>query len=476
MKIFLLTTPWSYYELRNPGVERSPGLKGYKDVSWQGALPPQGLLQLASVLRKAGHDIYLMDGYLQDIQKIRQCVLKENPQIVGISTVTCLWEKTKVLLREVRKILSESFLLIGGPHATFSKEKCLEESPELNAVVVGEGEWSAREIASRLNSKAGIEGIPGVIFRNGSKIINNSSAGYIQNLDGLPLPAYDLVSFQNYIPNVTFLNDMPFMHIFTSRGCSQMCGFCTYSQKNPLRFKSVNYLIDEIKYLVASLGVKTLNFYDDCNIFSYDPEKAYLFCKLLRKMKRKPQWSIYLVNFAITKEILREMKGSGCFLINCAIESGVQENRDRVRGEKFFLEKIAEKVREISKIGISTCGRFQFGIPGETFKQGLRTIDFACLLPLDYAFFIRALLNPGSKMFEAYLKMNRINPDTRTWNAYVEFFQPDRMTLRDVSALIKIGYKRFYRRSNWWTSRIIRFSRYSLYGKYFKRIMNDQLI
>lgn len=475
MKILLLTTPWSYYELKNPGFEKPKGLTRYRDASGQGLLFPYGLLQIASVLRSSGYDVRLLDGYFKNISDITENIIKENPQLIGINTPTCLWEKTKVLLSEIRKCSPGSFLFLGGPHALFAKNECLKESPELDAVVTGE-EWSVREIARCVNSKSNIEDITGVICRMESKLINNTPDCHAQSLDELPLPAYDLVNFKNYIPNIVFLDQMPFMHTFTSRGCSHRCSFCAYSHDNPLRFKSADYLMREVECLAGSLGIKTINFYDDCNIFSHNQDNAYTFCKFLRKMKmnQRPQWSIYLVNFSIKKEILREMKESGCFRINCCIESGAQESRDRIRGEKFPLEKISDKIKEINKIGISTVGRFQFGISGETYKQGLETIKFACSLPLDYAYFIRAFIMPGSEMFNIYREKGRINPDSRTWSAYQEFFSPDSMTMCELNGLIKSGYLRFYRRLCWWRRRAAAFQRYGLYWKYFQRMMNNE--
>ena len=477
MKVLLLTTPWSYFELKNPGFEKPEGLTRYRDASGQGSLFPYGLLQIASLLRYSGHDVYLFDGYFKNISDVSESIAKENPQLIGINTPTCLWEKTKALLSKIRKCSPGAFLFLGGPHALFAKNECLKESSELDAVITGE-EWSVRELAQRIDSKLSIEGTAGVICRDDSKIINSAPHCYAHSLDELPLPAYELVNFKNHIPNIMFLDQMPFMHTFTSRGCSQRCGFCIYSYNNPLRFKSGDYLIKEVEYLTGRLGIKTINFYDDCNIFSHDQDNAYNFCKLLRKMKmgQRPQWSIYLVNFSIKKEILKEMKESGCFRINCCVESGVQDNRDHIRGEIFPLEKISDKIKEINKIGISTAARFQFGIPGETYKQGLETIKFACSLPLDYAYFIRAFIMPGSEIFNIYQKMGRIDPDPRTWNAYREFFNPDGMTMRELNKLIKSGYLRFYRRLHWWHRKAVAFRKYGLYGRYFQRIIINRAV
>lgn len=474
MKIVLLVIPWAYRELKNPSFRKNQRHRSFSDVSGQGILFSYGLLQIASVLRADGHDVCFIESYLTSTQEIIKKIVSCRPEAVGVNTPTCLWETTKIFLKDMRRCLPECFLFLGGAHAVFAREKCLEESIELDSVVIGE-EYVACELMRRISLKLSIEGIPGVISRGKSKITEDRSLIYVQNLDELPFPAYDLVNFQKYIPNITFLHKLPFAHIFTSRGCSLQCGFCPYPGEKPLRFKSAGYLRSEIEYLVSSFGVKTINFYDDCNIFSHHQNEAYIFCDLLRSLKRRPQWSIYLVDFRIGKDLLLVMKNSGCFRINCGIESGVQENRDAIRGECFPLEKIAEKVREIKKIGISTVGKFQFGIPSETYRQGLKTIDFACSLPLDYAYFIRLLLMPGSKMFDAYFRMGRINPDTRTWNAYADFFEPDGMNLQELSSLIRIGYQQFYRRPSWWLSAMTKYWNYGIYARYLQRIIMKYL-
>jgi radical SAM superfamily enzyme YgiQ (UPF0313 family) len=476
MKTMLLTPPWSYSELRNFGSERPARLKSFWDVSGQGVLPPYGLLQLASVLRETGHEVCFFDGYLKTDSEVIEYALKENPELIGISTPTCLWEKTKFILKRLRKELPGVFFLLGGAHSTFAKEECLREVPELDAAVVGEGDLVIREIASRISLGQDLGGIDGLVFRRGKEVVNNSSICYVRNLNELPLPAYDLINFQSYIPNIVFLHKTPFAHVVTARGCSQGCSFCFYGKNTPVRFKNINYLMEEIEYLVKQHGVKTINFYDDNNIFAFDEERGYALCKRLRQMKKKPSWSIYLVNFDIGEGILREMKQSGCFRIHCAVESGTQKNRDRICGHRFSIKKIAEKIRRIRKLGISTCGRFQLGIPGETFAEGLETIDFACRLSLDYAFFVRAFLFPGSLMFEDYRSMGRVNPDKRKWNSYVRFYRPGSMEQKDVERLIKLGYVRFYRRPSWWIVKLMRFWEYGLYLKYFRRAVVNQVI
>lgn len=476
MKIMLLAIPWSYYELRNLGPERPTWLKPSWDVSGQGVLPPYGLLQLASVLREAGHEVCFFDGYLKTDSEIVEYALKENPEMLGVSTPTCLWEKTKLILKKLRKELPRTFFLLGGSHSTFAKEACLREAPELDAAVVGEGDLVVQEIASRISLDQDLEGIDGLIFRRGKEVVKSPSVCYVRNLNELPLPAYDLINFQSYIPNLVFLHKAPFAHIVTARGCSQNCSFCFYGRNTPVRFKNIDYLMEEIEYLVKRHGVKTINFYDDNNIFAFDEERAYVLCKRLRQMKKRPSWSIYLVNFDIGEEVLKEMKQSGCFRIHCAVESGTQKNRDRICGHHFSIKKIAEKIRQIRKIGISTCGRFQFGIPGETFVEGLEAIDFACHLSLDYAFFVRAFLFPGSQMFETYRSMGRVDPDTRKWNSYVRFYRPDSMEQKDVERLIKLGYARFYRRPSWWIVKFMRFWEYGFYLRYFRRVLVNQVI
>jgi radical SAM superfamily enzyme YgiQ (UPF0313 family) len=88
-----------------------------------------------------------------------------------------------------------------------------------------------------------------------------------------------------------------------------------------------------------------------------------------------------------------------------------------------------------------------FGIPGETFEEGLRTIDFACSLGLDYAAFININYVKGSELYENVKKFGRSRKLTAGLGQHlVSHFVPYSMREEHLSMLIRIAYKRFYLR------------------------------
>ena len=51
--------------------------------------------------------------------------------------------------------------------------------------------------------------------------------------------------------------------IITSRGCPFKCTFCARITGNKLRFKTIDQVIEEIKYLQETFKIKQFHFYDD---------------------------------------------------------------------------------------------------------------------------------------------------------------------------------------------------------------------
>ncbi|MBI5416471.1 B12-binding domain-containing radical SAM protein [Candidatus Poribacteria bacterium] len=441
MKIVLFVPSWNYRELREIKNER---LIKIPFIASQGVIPPTGILSIAACLKKAGHEVKIFDGYFHTDEEILKYIEKNSPHLVGIRVVSCLWDKTINLLKKIKVINNSIFTVIGGPHANLYLKSCLDECRDLDAVAWGEGEVIMPLLAEKLmKEEKSVNEISGLITRNN----DIKSPALINEINNIPYPDIYLLSpdINSYIPNIGLYYKNPFAAVFTTRGCYMQCAFC-YEGKlfNKVRKRSIHNILQELDYLINKYKIKTINFYDDLSIFNCDYDASFSLCEEIIKKKYNLKWSIYLTNFNIENKLLNIMKKAGCFRIHCVIESGYQKNRDYIRGNHYPLAKIKEKITEIKNEKIETYGRFMFGIFGETYNEGLKTIEYACSLDLDFASFIKSLLAPGTRMFNDLKQIGNINEDRRTWSYYGDFYKPYPMKKDEVDTLIKLAYYKFY--------------------------------
>ena len=103
------------------------------------------------------------------------------------------------------------------------------------------------------------------------------------------------------------------------------------------------------------------------------------------------------------------------------------------------------------------------GLPGETYKDSLKTIDFACRLPLDFAQFSITVPYPGSQLFEDLVKDGKINTGVRqdgtidlaVWERYSAYnsftdkkpiWVTEGMSVNELKKVQKLALRRFYLR------------------------------
>ena len=107
---------------------------------------------------------------------------------------------------------------------------------------------------------------------------------------------------------------------------------------------------------------------------------------------------------------------------------------------------------QVAPTGLITF-RFMFGIPEETFEEGLETIKFACSLPLDYAAFLYLCPFPGS---ELHSNIEKYGVLTGIWATTNISFIPYSMTLEQMQKLGAIAYKKFYMRPSYLLRRALK--------------------
>jgi anaerobic magnesium-protoporphyrin IX monomethyl ester cyclase len=407
-------------------------------------VPSPSLLYLAPWLLDDGHEVIYLEGLFYSLEVVISRLREIGPDLIGVTLTSVDWENSRWMLSKIKEAFPGTLLVAGGIHPTLWQERCLEECEGIDIVVYGEGEETMRELVSCLDKDEPLDSVRGLIMHRDEDLVRTGERPVIEDIDSLPFPSHDLVDIAAYLPSPTFYRRLPHANIIGARGCPFNCIFC-HTDRN-VRMRTASNITDEIEMLCREHGVKDIAFWDDT--FTLSEERAMAFCDELIRREIHVDWAVNARVDGITGKLLSRMKEAGCWRILYGIESGVQKNLDRIR-KGTTIEQIRNAVELTSEAGIEAYGTFMFGIPGETFEEGLQTIDFACSLPLDYAVFVNLTPLPGSEVYDDLVE-GRIQPAKFTrdrFNFKNVSFVPEGMTEDQIRYLIQQGHRRFYIRA-----------------------------
>jgi radical SAM superfamily enzyme YgiQ (UPF0313 family) len=373
--------------------------------------PPIGILYIASVLEKAGHEVEIIDNFIKKIpnEKLIKIILEKNPDIVGFSLYITNYKSASEIMKEIKKKNKKIKTVSGGPYATVDPEKFIKDK-NADFVIIGEGEYSLLEIADRIKNNNLKGKIPGVYYRKAGKILRGPPREFIKNLDELPYPAWHLVDINNYYRNKTvYLDVKPVDIICSSRGCPYNCAFCSSRiiWKRNYRHRSAKSICDEIEYMMKKYGTKGIHFREDN--FTVSKNKVLDFCNEILRRKIKIYWQCESRVDTLDEEVVRKMAQAGCRGIWYGLESGSQKILNKLN-KGITLEQIRKAVNLCKKYKITTGGSFMFGLPFETKKDIRKTFEFAKSLKLDSTSFSKYIGYPHSVVYD-YAKKNKLYRD-----------------------------------------------------------------
>jgi len=413
-------------------------------------LPPLGLCNLAAVVRKTGADVSIIDAPALGfgMKETLDMVEAFNPDLIGITAVTISINKAAQLAKHIKERAFQSPVILGGPHVTAIPEETLNRFPQFDIAVIGEGEETLRELVSKLNGQLNLEEINGIAFRKNGHISLSPPRPFIENLDKLPLPAWDLLpNFPEiYPPSAMRSHRFPTASIITSRGCPYgKCTFCdTACFGRKYRYHSPEYVITIIKDLINRYGVKDVSFYEDN--FNASPKRAAKICEMIINEKFDLTWSFdSRIDNIKSLEQLKTYKEAGCWQICYGIESGNQKILDGVK-KNVSIEKIRQVVEWTVEAGMHVKGFFMMGLPLETEKTLEDTINFARELPLTYAHVTFTTPLPGSELYRTAHKYGTFNNDWSKMNMWAPVFIPYGVTEELLQKKKKRFFRKFYLR------------------------------
>lgn len=326
--------------------------------------PPLGLGYLASNLRENGFKVRIIDDLVEKLSFDELLKRLKGSKIVGITSTTATFNSALAYAKKIKNALKDVFLILGGVHVSFEPEKALQND-FVDAVCIGEGEETIVEVAERVEADKSLEGVRGVYYKENGKIIRNERRGFIEDLDSLPFPAYDLMPLDKYTVLGERLEQFP---MITSRGCPFACRYCSSSLYMGHRFRarSARNVADEIEWLCEEFEAKHIAFGDDT--FTLNKKRVVDICTEIKKRGLEITWSCSSRIDTITAELLKMMKSAGCVAIYYGIESASKRILDYYR-KKISLEKAKEVVRATKKAGISAICSFILGAPMETKEE-----------------------------------------------------------------------------------------------------------
>jgi anaerobic magnesium-protoporphyrin IX monomethyl ester cyclase len=380
--------------------------------------PTLSFLTIAAAAEQRGHQVRILDlSYEQyDYRKVKDAVLDYQPDVVGVTATTPLFNQARDISVLVRALSKEIVLIAGGSHVSALPNESLQESM-LDAVVVGEGDFTFAEI---MDGKPFAE-VAGIHYRDADGLIRRTGPRpFLQNLDDLPMPAWHLYKAENYRHRVSRLlvKHPPATMAEFSRGCVYKCDFCASKNTMALgyRKKSPARCAEEVR-VMYECGYREFLLADD--IFTSDTDWAFEVSEAIAATGVKMSWTCtngIRVESANAK-LFSAMHKAGCYRVAFGFESGNDEVLKQFgKGGKASLAKGREAVAAARAAGIDTAGFFMVGLSPDTESTMQQTIDYARTLPLDFLKFGVAIAFPGTPMFREYREKGLIR--SYDWDEY----------------------------------------------------------
>ena len=416
-------------------------------------MPPIGIMQLASWLEKHGHKATLHDCLgphaPPGIEANAKRVLATRPDLVGFSATTSGFMDAVDMAALIKDRDPAVRIAFGNVHVSSLGAPVLDAFPEIDYLVVGEGEGAMLDLAEGTPPA----GIPHLVFRDVSgRATSNPRRTRILNLDELPYPAYEKLSgfpHAYHLPLFSYAKRHGATMI-TSRGCPYTCSFCDRTVFERLyKTNSAEYTYEHMKYLRDRFGVHHINFYDD--LFTANRRRVTELCELLIRKPLGMQFNCAIRTGHTSEGMLRLLKKAGALMVSMGIESADPEMMRRHKAG-VTLDAVRETVRQIHAAGLRTKGLFIFGMPGETPETVRATSDFILSLDLDEMNMTKFSPLHGAPIWDECASgvSGELNEDWRLMNCLNFVFKPNGFQSREeMDALYNWHVTRFYRSRNY---------------------------
>lgn len=309
------------------------------------------LRYLSSSLLAAGHESVLSVFNSAD-DTLAVAGAAQGAEIAGLSM--CFQSRAQEFLRLARTLKAldpEQLIVAGGHYASCAAEALLEHHPEIDVIVLHEGERTLVEIAEalpRLDDQ--LPKIAGIAYREGERVRFTAVRRMLDDLDTLPFP-----DRRGRIHNIA---GVPTSYLMGSRGCYGNCAYCCITTLHRMapgrrfRQRRVERIAEEMAALYHERGTRQFVFHDDNFLVPAVAQNHERIAGFERALKERGVEDIALVIKCrpadANREVLRRLKDLGLVRVFLGVESATErglsalERRQSVEDSERALDTCAD--------------------------------------------------------------------------------------------------------------------------------------
>ncbi len=394
------------------------------------SLLPIGLCSLHAMLRSQNVPVTLANLSGMKQKEILTLLKKTKPTVAGLSQWTHNRHTTIELARIIKKTLPDCAILLGGGHASEQAEQILYNHPEIDIILIGEGEETLPELLEAIKIRGSLELIPGIVIRKHSKPFRTQSRSIVKELDNLPFQS-------RYLHEAINVNSrIQAEFISSARGCPAACTFCSSPSfwGRKVRNRSVNSVIEEILFIKEKYGLIYISLRDDT--FTADRRRTVDFCRQLIDRRLNIFWNCQSRAEVIDKETLQWMRKAGCECVQLGVESGSPDIL-KLLNKNISTEQVIRAADLIHQSGINLSVYLISGIPEETKTNRKQTIDLIKRIKPDDLQIAPLAYYPGTALFQSSIISGKIDDNIfETSRTEAVLAKPD--GLKDTERLLSL--------------------------------------
>ena len=281
-------------------------------------------------------------------------LFQKKPDVVGLSCYIWNIEESIKVIQMLKTVLPNVKIVLGGPEVSYDVHHWLRKVPEIDYIIMGEGEVSFKELLQHFNGDIALDAVRGVAYLEEGKLKIH--------------PQPPKIDLREIASPFRFEEDLPHLgkriqYIETSRGCPFSCQFCLSSIEVGVRYFNREKIKEDIRFLMDN-GARTIKFVD-------------------RTFNISRSYAMEMFQFEITADIMRpeviqflnDNAPKGLFRFEIGVQSTNDLTNDLVKRRQNF-EKLTRTVTMVKEGGkIDQHLDLIAGLPEEDYNSFRKTFN-----------------------------------------------------------------------------------------------------